>query len=137
MSNGEKVPPMDMELAISLVPAIEQVLVVGEGAPYLAAVAVLNTDGWQVLANRFSLDVDAADSLHTEKLHAALLKDIQGRLKGFPGYARIRRLVLTLEPWSVDNGLLTPTLKVKRARVLEKFAADIAALYENGTAKRQ
>jgi long-chain acyl-CoA synthetase len=137
MSNGEKVPPMDMELAISLVPAIEQVLVIGEGASYLAAICVLNAEEWQALAKRFSLDADAADSLHAEKLHAVLLKDIKGRLKDFPGYAKIRRLILTLEPWTVDNGRLTPTLKVKRARVLEKFAADIKTLYESNTAKRQ
>lgn len=124
-----------MELAISLVPAIEQVLVIGEGESYLAAVAALSTDEWSGLAKRFSLDPDVADSLRNEKLHAALLKDIKMRLSDFPGYAKIRRLILTLEPWTVDNGLLTPTLKVKRARVLEKFSADISALYESGSVK--
>jgi len=136
MSNGEKVPPMDMELAISLVSAIEQVLVIGEGESYLAAVAVLNAEEWPLLAKRFSLDPDAADSLRNEKLHAALLKEIKLRLKDFPGYAKIRRLILTLEPWTVDNGLLTPTLKVKRARVLDHFSAEIKALYESGKAGR-
>jgi long-chain acyl-CoA synthetase len=136
MSNGEKVPPMDMELAISLVPAIEQALVIGEGESYLAAVAVLSADEWRGLVKRFSLDAGAADSLHNEKLHAALLKDIKGRLKGFPGYAKVRRLILTLEPWTVDNSLLTPTLKVKRVQVLEKFAAEIKALYESGPVNR-
>ena len=136
MSNGEKVPPMDMELAISLVPVIEQVLVIGEGESYLAAIAVLNPDEWRHLAKRFSLDAGAADSLRHEKLHAALLKDIKGCLKDFPGYAKVRRLILTLEPWSVDNGLLTPTLKVKRARVLERFAAEIKALYASGPVNR-
>ena len=137
MSNGEKVPPMDMELAISLVPAIEQVLVIGEGESYLAAVAMLSAEEWRVLAKRFSLDASAADSLRNEKLHAALLKDIKGRLKDFPGYAKIRRLILTLDPWTVDNGLLTPTLKVKRARVLEKFADEIKTLYESGPVTRR
>ena len=137
MSNGEKVPPMDMELAISLVPAIEQALVIGEGESYLAAIAVLSAEEWRALAKRFSLDAGATDSLRHEKLHAALLKDIKGRLKDFPGYAKIRRLILTLEPWTVDNGLLTPTLKVKRARVLEEFAAEIKALYESGPVARR
>ena len=136
MSNGEKVPPMDMELAISLVSAIEQVLVIGEGASYLAAIAVLNAEEWTLLAKRFSLEPDAADSLRNEKLHAALLKEIKLRLKDFPGYAKIRRLILTLEPWTVDNGLLTPTLKVKRARVLDHFAVEIKALYESGQSRR-
>jgi long-chain acyl-CoA synthetase len=137
LSNGEKVPPMDMELAISLVPAIEQVMVIGEGESFLAAVAVLGQEDWRPLAARFELDADAADSLNNDKLHAFLLREIKGHLKDFPGYAKIRRLILSLEPWTVDNGLLTPTLKVKRAQVLETFADEIKTLYENGPVKRQ
>jgi len=136
MSNGEKVPPMDMELAISLVLTIEQVLVIGEGESYLAAICVVNPEEWPALAKQFSLDSDAADALLDCKLHAALLRDIKSRLKDFPGYAKIRRLILTLDPWSVDNGLLTPTLKVKRAKVLKKFAAEIKSLYACGPLKR-
>ncbi len=136
MSNGEKVPPMDMELAISLVQAIEQVLVIGEGESFLAAIAVLAQEEWQQLAERFKLDVDAADALQSEKLQAFLLKEIRGRLKDFPGYAKVRRVILSLDPWTVDNGLLTPTLKVKRARVLKKFADEIKTLYESGPVRR-
>ena len=85
-----------------------------------------------------STSVDASPrSLRNEKLHAALLKDIKGRLRDFPGYAKIRRLILTLDPWTVDNSLLTPTLKVKRARVLEKFVGEIKTLYESGPVKRR
>jgi long-chain acyl-CoA synthetase len=137
LSNGEKVPPMDMELAISLVPAIEQVMVIGEGESFLAAMAILDVEEWRQLATRFELDADAADSLNNEKLQSFLLKEIKGHLKDFPGYAKIRRLILSLQPWTVDNGLLTPTLKVKRAQVLDTFADEIKTLYENGPVKRQ
>ena len=137
LSNGEKVPPMDMELAISLVPAIEQVMVIGEGESFLAAIAVLNQEDWQHLAARFELDAEAADSLNNEKLQSFLLKGIKGCLKDFPGYAKVRRVILSLEPWTVDNGLLTPTLKVKRAQVLDTFADEIKTLYENGPVKRK
>ena len=137
LSNGEKVPPMDMELAISLVPAIEQVMVIGEGESFLAAIAILDVEEWRQLATRFELDAEAADSLNNEKLQSFLLKEIKGRLKDFPGYAKIRRLILSLEPWTVDNGMLTPTLKVKRAHVLDAFADEIKTLYENGPVKRQ
>jgi long-chain acyl-CoA synthetase len=136
LSNGEKIPPMDMELAISLVPAIEQVLVIGEGKPFLAAIVVLNAEEWLKLAQRFKLDPDADGSLANDKLQAYLLKQIKGCLKDFPGYAKIRRVILTLEPWTVDNGLLTPTLKTKRARILKRFADNIAAIYAAGPVGR-
>jgi len=136
MSNGEKIPPMDMELAISLLPSVDQALVIGEGESFLAAILVLNPDEWPRLAKRFGLNVDDVQSLADEKLQAWLLKQIKGCLKDFPGYAKVRRVILTLDPWTVDNGLQTPTLKVKRARVLEKFADRIRALYASGPAGR-
>jgi long-chain acyl-CoA synthetase len=57
---------------------------------------------------------------------------IRHQLSDFPGYAKVRRVILVREPWTVDNGLLTPTLKVKRALVLAKFAERIDALYAGG-----
>ena len=46
MSNGEKIPPMDMELAISLLQAVDQALVIGEGESFLSAILVLNPEEW-------------------------------------------------------------------------------------------
>jgi long-chain acyl-CoA synthetase len=67
-----------------------------------------------------------------------LLGDMQGRvrlaLRDFPGYAKIRRLGLLLEPWTVDNGLLTPTLKIKRAKVLEQCQSQVERIYAGGPA---
>ena len=130
LSNGEKVPPMDMELAICLSSAIDQALVIGEGQPFLAALLVLNPDEWKELAKSYGLNADDESSLRNEKLMACLIRGIRGKLKDFPSYAKVRRVILTLEPWTIDNGLLTPTLKVKRARVLDRFSAEIERLYK-------
>jgi long-chain acyl-CoA synthetase len=132
LSNGEKVPPMDMELALSLLPVIEQALVIGEGESFLAAILVLNPEEWPAFAKSCGLDADAEDSLDNEKMKGKLIKMIRPTLKDFPGYAKVRRVIVTLEPWTIDNSLLTPTLKIKRARVLEKFADEISELYANG-----
>jgi len=88
------------------------------------------------LVQRFKLDPDADDSLDDDKLQAYLLKKIKGCLKDFPGYAKIRRVIPTLDPWTVDNGLLTPTLKTKRARILKRFADKIEAVYASGPVGR-
>ena len=129
LSNGEKIPPGDMEGAICLDPLFEQALVVGEGKPYLGAVVVLNPDLWFGFAKELGLDPFARDSLKNERLHRKVLARIKGQLHDFPGYAKIRRVVLTLDPWTVENGLVTPTLKIKRARVLEQFAAELDEIY--------
>ncbi|MCP4993982.1 MAG: long-chain fatty acid--CoA ligase, partial [Gammaproteobacteria bacterium] len=63
LSNGEKVPPSDMELAITLDPIFEQAVVIGEGRPYLSALVVLNGDLWPGLTQELGLDPMAPASL--------------------------------------------------------------------------
>ena len=130
LANGEKVPPNDMELSIALDGLFEQVMVVGEARPYLSAVIVLNADAWAEFSTAKSIHPDAPDAFSNRNIERAALERIADCLVTFPGYAKIRKVTLTLEPWTVDNGLLTPTLKIKRPKVMEKFAQEIEIMYQ-------
>ncbi len=130
LSNGEKVPPADMEAAICMDPLFDQALVLGEGRAWLAALLVLNSDLWFGFARESGLDPFQRESLEDERLQKKVLARVRRQLHDFPGYAKIRRAALTLEPWTVENGLLTPTLKVKRATVLQQFADRVEALFD-------
>ena len=130
MSNGEKVPPTDMEQAILHDPLFDQVMVFGEAHPYLVAVAVLNPDTWLKFSREIGIRSDMPESLTDSRVQGEILKRIGLNLRGFPGYDKVLRILLLQEPWTIDNGLLTPTLKVKRAKVVEKYAAQIKQLYE-------
>ncbi len=134
LSNGEKVPPGDMEMAIALDPLFAQVMVIGEGRPFLGALVVLDGDFWPGLAQECGVDPMNPDSLRDPRVLGISASRIKSALSDFPGYAKIRKLSLYLEPWTVDNGLLTPTLKVKRALVLERFRADVERMYAEGPA---
>lgn len=123
-STGEKIPPADMEMALTLDPLFDQALVVGEGRPYLVALLVLNPEAWGMFAASLQLDPENPESLNAPESSRAVLSKAQARLQTFPGYARVRAVHLTLEPWTIDDGLITPTLKVKRA-VLEKQLAEV------------
>jgi len=129
MSNGEKIPPVDMEDAITLDPLFDNAVIVGEAKPFLGAVVVLNSEQWFSLAKEHQLDPFDKQSLRDNRLQRTLLNKIGSALKGFPGYAKVRRVVATLDPWTVDNGVLTPTLKTKRQIVMKLFADDIERLY--------
>jgi long-chain acyl-CoA synthetase len=129
LNNGEKVPPTDMESAILLDPLFEQVMIVGEGRPYLAALTVLNEEHWQAFAASLSVDPTHPMSLRDPKVVKALTRRVADHLKHFPGYAQIRRLHPELAPWTVDDGLLTPTLKVRRNQVLDRYRAVVEAMY--------
>ena len=106
MSNGEKLPPQDAEFAILHDPIFEQVMLVGEGRPFLALLAVAQETDAKTLVARAN-----------------------ERLKAFPRWVRVRRCIATREPWSIENGLLTPALKLKRPRVLARFKDAIEAIY--------
>ena len=130
MSNGEKIPPNDMELAILRDPLFEQVMVFGEARPYLVAVAVLNHAAWLSFAQETGVRPDMPEALTDSRVQGKILKRIALNLREFPGYAKVNRVLLLQEPWSIENGLLTPTLKIKRAKVTERYAEEIKQLYE-------
>jgi long-chain acyl-CoA synthetase len=129
LSTGEKVPPNDLELAITEEPLFDQAMVVGEGKPYLAALIVLNPDAWRELAGALSVDVYDPRSLRAPAVVQHVRERLHGLLRRFPAHARVREMWLTLEPWTIENGLITPTMKVKREEMERRFAGEIRELY--------
>ena len=106
MSNGEKLSPQDVELAILHDAVFEQVMLIGDGRPYVVLLAVTR---------------DADERL--------LVKRANARLVSFPRWARVRHVIATPDPWSVENGLLTPTLKLKRPLLVARFKERIEQAY--------
>ncbi len=132
LGNGEKVPPADMEMAIAMDPLIDQVMVLGEGRSFLAALLVLDRHEWRAMAQALDVDPDDPQSLRERYVEKAVLRRVNQQLADFPGYAQIRRAYLDLEPWTIDDGLLTPTLKMKRSHILNRYADVIDSLFELG-----
>ncbi|MDA8363118.1 MAG: long-chain fatty acid--CoA ligase [Gammaproteobacteria bacterium] len=108
LSNGEKVPPADAEQMIMLDPIFQQVMVVGEGRPHLGLLVV--------------------SALADER---ALCQRANDQLRSFPGYARVRHIARISEPWTVENHLLTPTLKLRRNKIEERFSREIEEMYRD------
>ena len=112
MSNGEKLSPQDAEFALLRDPVFEQVMLVGEGRPFPILLAVTK-----------------------ETDESALLTRANDQLASFPRWVRVRRVIATREPWDIDSGLLTPTLKLKRPLVAKRFAEQIEAAYADAGKK--
>jgi long-chain acyl-CoA synthetase len=127
LATGEKVPPVDMEFSISSDALFEQVVVIGEARPFLCAVIVLNEPEWTKFAAEHGLQSDQPNSEASEKV---LLQRVSDSLSEFPGYAQIYRVHIVAEPWTVENDLLTPTLKTKRNKIMELYKSEIDAMYE-------
>ncbi len=129
LTNGEKVPPADMESAIIDDPLFEQAMVIGEGKAYLTALIVLSPEVWPEVA--LSLGVDRSDkmALASEKVKQFVLDKIADQLTEFPGYAFIRQVTLFTDVWGVGDGAITPTLKLKRSVLMGRFKTEIELMY--------
>ena len=121
LANGEKVPPNDMENAIALDELVDQVLVIGEGRPYLSALVVPNPEAFARVAQELHLDPANEDTCGDEHVRSIFMQHVQQRISEFPGYAQVRELAVVNEPWTPDNGLATPTLKLRRSKILERY----------------
>jgi len=130
MSTGEKIPPADMEAAILRDPLFEQVMLIGEGRSYLSVLVVMNPGCWEKISLQHKLDPEIGRLVQNKKIEEILLERITHQTREFPGYAKIRRVALVPEPWTVENGMLTPTLKLKRTKVLDHYQAAVSKLYE-------
>jgi long-chain acyl-CoA synthetase len=130
LANGEKLPPADMEAAILHDPLIDQVMIYGEGRPYLIALAVVNPGVWIEIAAKVGVRPDMPESFTDSNMEAKVLRRIARNLKSFPGYAKVHRVLLLEEPWTIDNGLLTPKLSLKRDKVVGRYLSEINKLYE-------
>ncbi|MFZ5556633.1 MAG: AMP-dependent synthetase/ligase [Pseudomonadota bacterium] len=108
LSNGEKLPTEAVETAIMNDPTFEQVMLVGDGRAYVILVAVTQ-----------------------ETDEKKLVKRANEQLKAFPRYVRVRRVIREKEPWTVENGALTPTMKIKRREVVQRYKSQIDAIYSN------
>lgn len=126
LSTGEKVAPAEIEAAVLHDPLFEQALVLGDGKPFLAALIVLDKTGWEQLATELAV---AAANLNHASARAEVLRRLGNQLSHFARHAQVRAVHLTLDRWTVENGLLTPTLKTKRAPLQAKYKNEIESLF--------
>ena len=126
LSIGEKIDPCLIEAEIARDALFQQIAVVGDGRPFLAALAVLDFEQWRLFADANKLDADQPNAPNVKKMILARWTE---KLAALPRHAQIRAAHLSLQPWTVELGLLTPTQKVKRRALQQRFAQEIEALY--------
>jgi long-chain acyl-CoA synthetase len=82
-----------------------------------------------VAANN-GLDPNSEYVMRGPQAEKIVLERIKAQIKEFPGYAQIYRAAIVPQPWTIENGLLTPTMKLKRAKVVEAHKQEFDTLYE-------
>lgn len=126
LANGEKVPPTDIEAAITTNALFDQVMIVGEGKSFLTALVVLNKRALKIAIKDKGW---IKDKLPQAEFSAFLIKQISSQMNGFPGYAKVRKVHVCDTEWTVESGLLTSTLKIKRPQIMAHYQAAINTMY--------
>lgn len=127
LTNGKYVVPVPIEEQIKLSPYIENVCLYGADRAFNLALVVPNRDSLAMWAERGGRPL--GDPTSDPVVLELLTHEVDTRTLPFPAYQRPRRLLVLNEGFSSENGLLTPTLKVKRHKVFQKYAAEIERIY--------
>jgi long-chain acyl-CoA synthetase len=99
-------------------------------------VAVVQPDEWQRVAPSLGLDPQDAASLHPPAVQRPCWRASPANTASFARYAVPRAVhLVTLEPWTIENTMMTPTLKLKRNNLLARHAAAIEAMYQRPGAR--
>jgi long-chain acyl-CoA synthetase len=130
-SYGKNIPPAPIELAVANSKYVEQVLVHGDRRPFLTALVVPSRLALEAFARERGIPFQR----HTDVLdHPEVIKLYEGEIKkalaGFAQYEQVHRFRLIPEPFTVENGLLTPSLKTKRPQVIAAYRQEIEKMYE-------
>ena len=108
---GKNMSPANIESTIrAYCPLVGSAVAIGDDRPFVVLLAVTQETDEKVL-----------------------IKRANDKLRDFPRWTRVRRVVMQKEPWSVDNGLLTPTLKLKRPILMKRLAPQIEAAYADSS----
>ncbi|WP_440651906.1 hypothetical protein [Candidatus Pelagibacter sp. HIMB1495] len=107
---GDNISPVKIENDLLKIESVEQALVYGDNKPYLIAILVLNNNESNVLDENISKEIETIN-------------------KNLSKIEKIKKFFVIKDQFTIENGLMTPTLKLKRYKIIEKYKSEIEKLY--------
>jgi long-chain acyl-CoA synthetase len=134
-AGGKNITPKNLESGIKNHPLVDEAVVIGDRRKYLSALITIDAEAGPAWA---TANGENASALHkSAKLKASIQAHIDEMNKEFARVEQIKKFTILKRNFTVEDGELTPTLKVKRAKVNDHFAEDIEAMYAEGGAQPQ
>lgn len=129
-SGGDNLSPQRVEGFLTLQPEIAQAMVYGDRRPHIVALIVPDATFAESWAADNGRTGDQLETLVVDTAFRAALSAAIDRVnEDLSVIERVRRFTLTAEPFSIENGMMTPTLKIRRHVILENFGNKLEALY--------
>jgi long-chain acyl-CoA synthetase len=131
LENGKYVVPTPLEEQLKLSPYVLNAMVYGDNRPYNVALVVVNVDAVKKWATeqQTTLPGDADAVLKDDRVKSLLRREIEKYGSAFKGFESIQDFALIKDDFTTDNGMLTPSLKLKRRKVVEVYGSIIDGLY--------
>lgn len=129
LENGKYVVPTPLEGKIALSPYIANAMVFGSNKPFNVGLIVLDNDAVASWAASQEITVAADELPEDERIRGLIRQELEKQLAGVKGYESVKKFEVLNEDFTVDNGMLTPTLKLKRKVVVDHYRDVLDKLY--------
>ena len=132
-SNGKNVTPVNIESELRETRYVTEAVVFGDNRPYLVAIVTLDRDEAAKLAQRLGIPADPETVARDPRVQAEIQRDVDAVNRKFARIEQIKRFAILGHDLTQAAGELTPTLKIKRAAIYEKYAPVFTQLYQEGS----
>jgi long-chain acyl-CoA synthetase len=130
LSNGKNVAPQPIESELVQSPFISQIMLIGNERKNLAALIVPNFDALKAWASENNIETtEIPEMLETREVQQLIQGEIRSRLTDFADFEQVRRFTLLEKEFSQEADEMTPTLKLKRNVIIEKYGNVIDGMY--------
>ncbi|MCB1494726.1 MAG: long-chain fatty acid--CoA ligase [Bauldia sp.] len=129
-SAGETISPQRIESALALEPEIETAMAVGDNRPHMVAIVAPNRAFTAEWAKRNHAQDDLADLAGDDAFRGAIGEAIDRANKTLGPAERIKRFLIAEHPFTIENGMMTPTMKLRRHVIMERWKPALDRLYD-------
>jgi long-chain acyl-CoA synthetase len=138
LENGKYVVPTPLEEQLKLSPYVLNAMVYGDNRPFNVALVVANVSALRTWAAEHHVSLPSSPDaiLKDDRVRALFKREIEKHGTAFKGFESIQDFALVAEDFTTDNGMLTPSLKLKRRKVIETYGSVIEGLYAKRATKQ-
>ena len=128
-SGGDNIAPQRIEGILTLAPEIAQAMVYGDKRPHLTAILVPDSDWMEQWATDNGKPGDLQALSKDEDFHKALAHVVDGINSDMSNIEKVRRFIIAQEAFTIDNALMTPSMKIRRHKIIEIYGERLKGLY--------
>jgi long-chain acyl-CoA synthetase len=127
---GKNLSPANIEARLKQVPLVSQAVAVGDGRKYISALLTLDAEAASAWGRNHGIDADPGTLASNEDLIAEVQRGVDVANEELARVEQVKRFVILPADWEPGGDELTPTMKLKRKPIAEKYSAQVETLYD-------